>query len=64
MKMEDFGQYPVGASIARPPKIGSFRIFTKKDGIFALRRQILHRQNLRTTDGRPYTAFYASDYAF
>ena len=36
----------------------------ENDGVFALRQQILLRQNLRTTNGRPYTVDYASASAF
>ena len=40
-----------------PPKNKVFRIFRRKiSRFFALRRQILLRQNLRATNGRPYTS--------
>ena len=55
----------VGASIARPPKNIVFRISRREISIFfALRRQILTGQNLRTTNGRPYTVFHTSASAF
>ena len=49
----------VGAGIARPPEIvRNFRVSYRETTFYHLRFLCFAPQNHRTTDGRPYIAFY------